>query len=83
MDTRQQRPGPELQPVGRGPRWGGKAGELPHVGTRAGQCLKGGPRGTEPCRSSAGRAAACGKRTQDRFGKDGIPWEGTCGAGAE
>ena len=37
--------GPELQPMGLGPEW--------H--------LKGGPRGTEPCWSSAGRAASCGK----------------------
>ena len=40
--------GPELQPMGLGPEW--------H--------LKGGPRGTEPCWSSAGRAAACGKPTR-------------------
>ena len=36
-----------------------------------GQCLKGGPHGTEPCWGSAGRAAAHGKPKRDQFGKDG------------
>ena len=57
---------------------------LPSVGTHVEQCLKGGPHGMEPCWSSAWRAAACGKPTQDQFGKDSIPWEGPhAGAGTE
>jgi len=51
--------------------------ELPPVRTGVEQCLKGGHRGTEPCWSSAGRAAVCGKPTQDQFRKDGTLWEGS------
>ena len=62
------------------PWWGRRAGGAAHVGSSV--LLKGGPHGMEPCWSSAGRAAACGKAKQDQMGKDSI-----CGrrgrAGAE
>ena len=37
----QERPGPELQPVGSGPQWGGRVGGPAPVGTRVMQWLKG------------------------------------------
>jgi len=42
------------------------------MGTCVEQLLKDGPCGTELCWSSAGRTAACGKSTQDQFGRDGV-----------
>lgn len=60
-------PRPELQPVGSIPQEG--------WGSHVEQCLKGGHGDTEPCWSSTWRAAACGKSTQDQFGKDSILWE--------
>ena len=72
----------ELQPMDYNPWWGRRAGGAAHVGSSV--LLKGGPHGMEPCWSSAGRAAACGKAKQDQFMKDHIPWEGPCaGAGEE
>lgn len=57
---------------------------LPSVGTHVEQCLKGRPHGMELCWSSAGRAAAFGKPTQDVIRNDSIPWEGPhAAAGAE
>lgn len=38
--------------------------------------LKGWPCGTEPCWSSAWRAAVCEQPVKKQFEKDGILWEG-------
>lgn len=54
---------------------GGAGGleDLPPMGTRAEHCLRDRSCGTEPCWSSAWRAAVCGKAMQDQVRKDSIP----------
>ena len=61
----------ELQPVGSSPWWGGRTEVAAAVKSSAQRM---GP--VEPCWGSARRAAACGKPTQNQFGKDNIPREG-------
>ena len=61
----------------------GGPGELLPVGPALEQRLKGGPRGTEPCRGSAWGAAACGKpTTREPFRKDGVRGRDPRGGGA-
>jgi len=51
-------------------RWGRRAERVSTCEAHMEQCLKGESRETEPCYSSAGRTAACGKPTQDPVRKD-------------
>ena len=60
---------------GERPAVGRRAGGAAPVGTRMERCLKGGPRGTEPCWGGAGKAAECGKATWDHLGRTAL-WEG-------
>lgn len=69
-------PGLSCSPWRAACRGAGGLRELPPVGNRVEQCLKGGLHGTELCWNSAGRAAACGKPMWDQTRKDAIPWEG-------